>query len=113
MKSSTVCNVTHASSAGPVNASVSCRLQHTSPVCWQTTEPSFCRQTEIFLAVSVPLCKEQHCVAVLRRQIDEVHTVELQGIQDTLASGGTRAARKGQSRRACPLARAECSTVMP
>lgn len=37
---------------------------------------------------------------MLRRQIDEVHTVELQGIQGTLASGGSRAARKGQSRRA-------------
>ena len=37
---------------------------------------------------------------MLRRQIDEVHTVELQGIQGTLALGGTRAARKGQSRRA-------------
>ena len=49
-------------------------------------------------------------MAVLRRQIDEVHTVELQGIQGTLASVGTRAARKGQSRRACTPARAKCTT---
>ncbi|KAK9833527.1 hypothetical protein WJX81_001723 [Elliptochloris bilobata] len=33
-----------------------------------------------------------------QEQVDELHTVELQGIQGKLASGGARAQRKGQSR---------------